>query len=346
MGASALVLAACSGGGGGEASSPEEAVAQGLEERFENGAAFTLSVDGDLDALAEQAGEPAPPEAEALFNDGLVTGAISPEGGFAMTLGADEGFFEMRAVEEALYLRLDLEALQEFSPDTAGDVPDPEQLQSQLSAMGLPPTLQMTAETALQGGWIGITGLDQEALESFAEDFGGTMGGSAGVPSGEEASEAAEDVRAILEEEGLLDGQALTENYLQVTGEGPEYDVTVMARALVETLERVNAELQDSLGPMADTGEVPAPEDVPEEISGFQVTVEDGAATEVAGDLAALAESMGEDTGDLSEGDVTVRLQLDDLGDQLDVPSDATTIAFEELVQAAMGAMFSGSMGG
>lgn len=342
VGAAALALTACSGDG--SAGSPEEAVAQGLQARFEEGASWSLSIDGDLDAIAEQVGEPAPPEAEALFNQGLVTGAISPDGGFAMTLGPDEGFFELRAVEEAVYVRLDLQALRDFAPEASTDIPDPQELQGQLSSLGLPPTLQMTAETALQGGWIGITGLTQEALQSFAEDFGGTMGGSAGVPSGEEASEAAEDVRAILEEEGLLDGQELTDQYLQVSGEGPEYDVTVLARALVETLERVNTEIQDSLGPMADTGEVPAPEDVPEEISGFTVTVEDGAATEISGDLAALAESMGENTGDVSEGDVTVRLQLDDVGDQLQVPSDATTIAFEELIQAAMGAMFSGSM--
>ena len=346
VGASVLALTACSGDGGGAAGSPEEAVAQGLEARLQDGAAWSLSVDGDLDALAEQAGEPVPPEVEALFDEGLVRGAISPDGGFAMTLGADDGFFEMRAVEEALYLRMDLQALRELSPQSSGQVPDPEQLRAQVQQLGLPPTLQMTAEAALDGGWVGITGLTREAMQSFAEEFGGAMGGA--LPSGDEASEAAEDMRTLLEEEGLLDGQQLTERFLDVEGEGPTYDVTIRARELVETINAVNAELQDSLGAMAGSApqEVPSPGEVPEEVSGFTITVEDGQATEIAGDVAAIAESAGEDPGELGEGDVTVRLALDALDDQLDVPSEATTVDFQELVQAAMGAMFSGTMGG
>lgn len=343
VGAAALVLAGCSDGGGGEASSPEEAVAQGLDARFEDGTAWTLSVDGDLDAIAGQLEEPAAAEAEELFNEGLVRGAFGPDGGFAMTVGTDDGFFEVRAVDEALYLRLDLEGLREFSPEASGEVPDPEELMGQLEVLGLPPTLQMTAGALLEGGWIGITGLTQEQIQSFAEDFGG-----GGLPSGEEASEAAEDVRALLEEEGLLDGEALTDRFLEVEGDGPTYDVTIMAREFFETMNELNAELQDTLGPMGGSADqdLPDPEDVPETLSGFTITVEDGQATEITGDVATITESAGEDADGLAEGDITVRLQLDDLGDQLEVPADATTIAFEELLEAAMGAMFGGSLGG
>lgn len=342
VGAAALALAAC---GGGEAGSPQETVvAQGLDARFEDGAAWTLSVDGDLDAIAGQLDEPTAPEAlfdeESLLGEGLVRGAFGPDGGVAMTVGTDDGFFEVRAVDEALHLRLDLEGLREFSPEASGEVPDPEELLGQLEVLGLPPTLQMTAGALLEGGWIGITGLTQEQIQSFAEDFG-----RAGLPSGEEATE---DVRALLEEEDLLDGGALTDRFLEVEGDGPTYDVTIMAREFFETMNELNAELQDTLGPMGGSADqdLPELEDVPETLSGFTITVEDGQATEITGDVATITESVGEDADGLEEGDVTVRLQLDDLVDQLEVPADATTIAFEELLETVMGAMFGGSLGG
>lgn len=343
-GLTVLALSACSGGGdgGGNAlpadASPAEVVAAGLGQRLDNGAAFTFTLEGDLDALAAQAGEPAPPEIEQLFRDGFVSGAFSPDGGFALTLGPGDGFFQLRAVEEAVYLRLDLEALGEFSPEASAAIPPPDALLAQLSLFQLPPDVLAVAEAAVNGEWVGITGLSQESLQSFAE--------SMGAPPADDAEAQQEAVRDLLEDKGLLDGEAVTENYLEVTGEGPTYDVTVMARALVATFNEIAVELEDVLGEAAgDMGELPDAADVPEELSGFSITVEDGRATAISADLATVATAAGEDIDDLEPGDLTATMTLSDLGDQLAVP-DATEIAFEDLVTVFMGAMMGGMLGG
>lgn len=342
-GAAMLALTACSGDGGDELgadAAPAEVVAAGLDARLENGAAFTLSMDGDLEAIAERAGEPVPPELADMMEEGLVSGAFAPEQGFAMTLGADGGFFEMRAVDEALYLRLDLEAIASSFPE-AGEIPPPDMLRGQIQEFGLPPDIQGLAEAALDGQWVGITGLSEEALTGFAESMGGT------VPSSEDAEAQQEALTDILEEKGLLDGETITERYLTVEGDGPTYLVTVMARELVETLNEVAAELEANLGAAAgaDMGELPDTADVPETLSGFSVTVEDGTATAVGMDMAMMAESAGEPIEEIEPGELVMQVELDDLGDQLAVPGDATTIDFESFVTAVMGAMFMGGMG-
>ena len=341
-GAAALALTACSGNGDtglGPDASPQEVVAAGLGERLENGAAFTLTLDGDLDAIADRVGEPAPQGLQELMADGLVTGAFSPDGGFAITLGADGGFLELRAVEEALYLRLDLDKVATTFPD-AGDIPPPEVLRGQLESLPLPPDLSAVAGAALDGEWVGITGLSQEALQDFAETMGGTG------PSADEATEQQEAVRAILEDKGLLDGQTLTERYLTVEGEGPTYDLTVMARDLVTTLNEVAAELESSLGGAAgDMGDLPSAEDVPETLSGFSVTIEDGTATAIIADIAEVAASAGESMDEVQPGELVATLTLDDLGDQLTAP-DATTIDFQSLITGVMGGLMGGGLAG
>jgi hypothetical protein len=342
-GAAALALTACSGDGGGGAAlgpdaAPAEVVAAGLDDRLENGAAFTLKVDGDLAAIGERTGEPMPPEMESLLTEGLVSGAFAPERGVALSIGGDGGFLEMRGVEEALYLRLDLEQMASTLPD-AGDLPPPEVLRGQLQSMPLPPNLSAVAQAALDGDWVGITGLTQEAIQDFASSMGA-------VPD-EQASEQQEALMDVLEERGLLDGQAFTEQYLTVEGEGPTYDVTVMARALVATLEEISAEVEGTVGAAAgDMDDLPSPDEVPETLSGFSVTVEDGTATAVAADMAAVAESAGESADDIEVGEFVVTLELDDIGDQLDVPADATTIGFEELITGVMGGLMGGGLGG
>lgn len=338
-GAAALALSACSGDGG-TAAGPAGAVADGLGARLDDGAAFTLTLDGDLEAIAERSGEPIPPDLADLLSDGLVSGAFSPDGGFALTIGADGGFVEMRAVDEALYLRLDLEAVTTSFPD-AGDVPPPEVLRGQLEALPLSPELSAVAEAALDGQWVGITGLSQEAIEDLAS----TMGG--GVPSGDEAADQQEAVRELLEEQGLLDGQAFTERYLVVEGDGPTYDVTLMARDLVIAFNEISGELEQTLGAAAgDMGELPDTAEVPETLTGFSVTVEDGVATAIIADIAEVAESAGETVDELEPGDLVATLVLDDLGDQLAVPEGATTIDLEALVTGAMGALMGGGLPG
>lgn len=346
----ALALAGCSGGDGGDGgdgsalgadASPEEVVAEGLGNRLENGAAFALRFDGDFDKLEEAGdGESFPPEVEEMLTEGHIRGAFQPEGGFAMTVGADDGFLAMRYIDEALYLRLDLAALTEVAGEEAGQIPPPEQLQGQLGMFGLPPEVEAVAEAALSGEWIGITGLTQEQLQDFAESMGQTM------PDQGEVEDQQDEVMDILEEHGLTDGTTFTEEYLQVEGDGPTYDITVMARQLVTTLNEISTEVEGTLGAAGgDMEDMPEADEVPETLSGFTVTVEDGAATSVSADLVAVAESAGEDTEGAEPGDMTIIVDMSDIGDELSVP-DATTIAFEDLVSGVMGGMMGGGLSG
>ena len=272
------------------------------------------------------AGEPAPPEVLGLFEDGFLSGALSPEGGFAMDLGQ---FLQFKVVDEALYLRVDLGELAAYSPDAASGLPSAAELQGMVAAFGLPPALEELAGAALGGDWIGVTGLTEEAIESFSQNFGLEM------PTNDDASEQEERVRAIMDDLGLLDGTAFVESYLEVSGDGPTYDVTVQARKLADTLVELAGDLEDLTG--GATGDVPDPADVPETISGIQVTVEDGRVTRITFDVAAVGQSAGEDTGDMEPGDLFVHLDLGEITDELDVP-DATTIDFSELQNALMGA--------
>lgn len=342
----ALALVGCSGDGGGGSelgadAGPEEVVAEGLGNRLENGAAFAISFEGDVDKLEQEAGESMPPELKELLTEDQITGAFQPEGGFALTIGADDGFLQMRAVEEALYLRFDLEALADLAGEEGAQIPPPEQLKGQLGMFGLPPDVQAVAEAALSGEWVGITGLTQQQLQDFAESMGQT------VPDDSEVEDQQDAVMDILEERGLTDGTTFTERYLQVEGDGPTYDVTVMARQLVTTLNEISTELETTLGAAAGgmDDDLPDASEVPETLSGFSVTVEDGAATAVGADLAAVAQSAGEDTEGVEPGDLVLVVTLSDLGDQLSIP-DATTIAFEDLVSGVMGGMMGGGLSG
>lgn len=344
-GAAALALTACSGDGDGGTglgadAAPADVVAVGLGDRFENGAAFTLSMEGDLDAVAARVGEPVPPEVEQLMHEGLISGAFHPEDGLAVTVGAGGGFLEMRTVDQALYLRLDLEQLSASFPE-AGDIPPPEVLRGQLDAFPLPPDVSAVAEAALNGEWVGITGLSQETLQRFAD----TMGQP--VPSDDEVSEQEDAVREILEDEGLLDGQAFTERYLAVEGDGPTYGLTVMTRDLFTTLNEISSRVESSLGAAGAAGreDLPDPDEIPETISGFSVSVEGGTATAVGADVATVAESTGDPIAELEEGDLVVTMLLDDIGDQLSVP-DATTVEFEQLLTGVMGGMMGGGLAG
>lgn len=347
----AVALAGCSGGEGGgdggdggssslgDDAAPAEVVAEGLGNRLENGAAFSLSFEGDLDQLeaSSDSGEPLPPQVEELLTDDQIRGAFQPDVGFALTIGDDDGFLQMRALEESLYLRFDLQALTELAGEEADQIPPPEQLQGQLGMFGLPPEVEAVAEAALSGEWVGITGLTEEQLQDFAESMGQTM------PDEDEVDQDA--IMDVLEEHGLTDGTRFTEEYLQVEGDGPTYDVTVMARQLVTTITEVSAELESTLGAAGgDMEDLPEADDVPETLSGFTITVEDGAATAVGADLAAVAQSAGEDTEGVEPGDLLMNMTLSDVGDELSVP-DATTIAFDDLVSGVMGGLM-GGMGG
>src|SRR5690606_26985270 len=110
-------------------------------------------------------------------------------------------------------------------------------------------------------------------------------------------------------------GEALTDRYLVVSGDGPTYDVALKARAFVEALVDISREMGELTGAAgADTEDLPDPADVPEEIDGVQVTVADGVATEIRADMVTLAQAMGEDTEEFEPGDLTLVLELGDLG--------------------------------
>jgi hypothetical protein len=322
----ALAVTAC--GGGGAASSPDAALAEGIQARFDDGMAFEVAFDGDMEAALADLGEPVPEPMLELLGGSLMSGAYRADVGMAMAFG---DLFEIRAVDEAVYLRVDLEAAAELGGETM-DPADP-------AAVGttLPPSLQDAYSALTTGGWVGVTGLSAEAMQ----DLAGSMGAPAPDQTADE--DAVQQLRDALAEQDMGDAASFVETYLVVTGDGPTYDVTVKARELATALEALSAEVDAAAGTSGASADLPDTGDVPEEISGITATVEGGELTEVRIDGAALAESTGADAAEVDElGDTTMLMTMTDVDDQLDAPDAAATVAFEDLMGAIMGMMLGG----
>lgn len=310
--AAALTLTACGGGdGGGEAGGPR---------------GFTLSFDGDVDKLNAMSDDPLPDNLRFLFEDTLMRGAFDPEGGFAVAFGPGDGLIAMRAFEDSFYVKFDLPGMAEIDPDSLADF-DPAEVRGQLDQFGafLDDDLIALAGAALDGEWVGVTDIDQEAATALAESFG------VEVPDASEASERSEDLKAQLESLLTVQDGTLESDYLVLEGDGPTYSATLRARAFVEFLNELAGDLS-AMGAIAGGAPTSIPvEDVPEEIGGFEVTVDGDQVSRISADVALIGESLGEDTEGMAEGDMVLNLEIGEPGDLLSAPSGATTIPFEDL---------------
>ena len=308
----ALTLTACGGDDGGGAAGG----ARG----------FTLAFDGDVDKMNEVSDSPLPDNLRFIFEDTLVTGAFDVEAGsFAMSIGPDDGLFGIRVLEDSFYAKVDLPEMASIDPEAFAGA-DPADLRSQLDQFGafLDDELVNLLGAAIDGNWIGVTGIDEEAANDLMADLG------VEVPDESEVQDQSAELQAELE--GLLtveDGQIVSD-YIELEGDGPTYSATLKARDFVEFVNGLAGELGGVTGMAGAPTEIPA-SDVPEEIGGIEVTVDGDQVTRISVDFKTLGDSLGEDTEGMAEGDLTLNLEFTEVGDQLSAPGDASTISFDDL---------------
>lgn len=348
LAAGALLLAGCDGGseasdsgdGGGESSDATSAVASALDERLTDGATFSLIVDGDTSSIVQNMdGNAVPAEFMDTLLDGGISGAVHPEDGFRIN------FLEHISIlgkQEEFYLRADVQGLIDFvievDPSAAQGAPSIDDLRGMLSFAGLPPEVEELALALLDGEWVGVTGVDSEAVTEFMETVD---------PSGQAAADTAEmqgiqdAIKEALEAEDMLDGEAFADRYLEVSGDGPEYDVIINVQELLAAMTNITEQVGEATGEdvtedLADLEQAAA--DAPETLGGFTITVEDGAATAVSFDVGEIGQQMADHTGEEvptdapAPGELSLVVELDDLGDALDTPSGAATIDLSELL--------------
>lgn len=331
-----LGLAAC--GGPGAPANPSDAVAQGLDARLQDGFSFDLSfelTDAGRDSLVRDSGE----DVAQLLEGGLLSGSYQPPDKMAIAIGGDEAWLEVRTLGEEIYFRIDLAGLQTLTGEDM-QIPSAVELQAMLGEMGLQGEIAAVAQAAVQGDWVGVTGLTEEAMQGLSEQFG--------VPMPTPDPQASEDIRAALERAGLLDGDELTERYLIVTGGEDAYEVEVKARALVTALMDVAGELEQYAEGFT-SADMPDTADIPEQIGGVTITLDGNKADLVTLDLVEIASAFDEASvaeEGLTEGDVQLIVDFDDLDtSQVAAPEGATTITFEALMEG-LAPLFMGLFGG
>jgi hypothetical protein len=273
------------------------------------------------------------------MEDGLFAGAYQPPDKMAIAIGGDAPWLEFRTLGEELYFRVDLAGLAEFSDDDM-QLPSAVELQAMIGEMGLSAEIAAVAQAAVQGDWVGITGLTEEAMQGLSESFG--------VPMPTPDAQASEDMRDALERAGLLDGDELTERYLIVTGGEGAYEVEVKARALVTALAEALADLEQYAEGFT-ANDMPDPTDVPEQVGGMTITLDDGKADLITLDVFEIGsafDSQGMAEAGIGEGDAKLVVDFDDLdASRVAAPEGATTITFEALIQG-LAPLFMGLLGG
>lgn len=322
----ALGAAACGGDSSGLPDDPQAALTQAFANRAEDG--FSATVGAEVsDAARERIAADDPTAGEllgALSDDPLVV-STDGEGRFGMALRFDgEPVLEIRGLQEAFYLRMDVEALaRRFDPEGGGGVAD---MRGQLDQLEpLLGELTRLVRAAFDGRWVGVTGFSEEDARRLAEQFGG-------APA-EDASEAAAEL-------GLLDLESFADRYLVVeSADEGVYEVAVRLRALVEAGVQLSAATGQAMGAPSELAEVP------EQVGGVLVTVEDEQVATVKADVAELAASAGEQASELQPDDLVLTASFDDPDDDLlEEPDDAETAPWSEVERLLTGML--GMLGG
>lgn len=325
--AAALAAASCGGDSGGLPDEPEAAVTQAFANRAEGGFSVGFAAalsEGARDRLARDMAGTA--DLASALEGEVLRVSTDGEGQVGVVVQFEnEPAVEYRVVDEALYLRIDVDGLVErFAPEQGSGMDEIRGQIDQLAPM-LGEELTPVLRAALDGSWVGITGVTQEQVEDFARQFGGA------APS--DASEAASEL-------GLLDLESFADRYLQVESGGDgEYQVALRVRELLEAAGQLAATTGQAMGAPSELT------DAPEQVGGIVVTVEDEQVDTVELDLGVMAEDAGEESSELGPGDAVITATFDEPDDDLtEVPDDAVTAPWSA-VERTLGQML-GMMGG
>jgi hypothetical protein len=331
---SSLILAAC--GGSSDApdpsADPKDSLIDALQAMGElPGVSMTLSLattEDDLIALAANDGDTLTPEQASAFVESSLTVQSVNEADPAkqqMAISANiagiENAVQLSVIGDSLYARADVRGLAaEFGADTSSI----DQMVGQA-----PPGFEFIG-TAVEGGWVGMTGLN-----ALAQQFG------APPPASDEESEAAAKKFA----ETM--SKALSENS-EVTFEGDEAPgdhlvATVAIRGIYE-------DFISSLGALGGAftggmGEIPPASEIPDIDVQIDFWVADGQVTQILFDFLKIAEAASDEEIPSGVEQMGLLIGLDEFGDEITPPSDYAEIDLQTLMQGFMGGMTTGGTG-
>ncbi len=320
----ALVLVGTGCAGGSKSEHPKQALLAAMEQTSSSeGLSLTLSIQStpeSLDALARDEGGTGmePEDAEKLLGSSVTfrSKGEGAEGAFEMVVNvAGEDDFEMRAVDDTLYLRADVEGLIETF---GGDPSEVAAGVQQAEAQGL-----TFVRPAVEGEWISIEGFDQAQQQLTGQS----------PPPVPEQQELIRELTASFEKNATVTSEG---------GEdaGEHLTVSVPLQATYEQF------LDDfaNLGARLPVGELPDISEVPEEDIRIDVWVEDDRVTQVEFDFLQIADIVeGEEVPDGVE-QLAFRAQIDEFTDDVEAPEGAVAIDPQQIF-SVLGGLFMGASG-
>ncbi|MPZ70968.1 MAG: hypothetical protein GEU71_15805, partial [Actinobacteria bacterium] len=269
----ALVAAACGGDGGPDpADDPKGALQAALDRLSEyEGVSLTMSIASDTASLvAASEGDLTEDNAQKVIDSSLTLSAVSSEDPtnaqfqLAANIAGIDNAFEMRAADNTLFLRADVSGLAEaFGADTS-------QLDAFEAEAGAAPGFEFVGP-ALEGEWIGLTGLD-----SAMDQLGG------GIGAVETPSE--EDLASIKKFTDAL-GDAAEVTTGDKEGPGDHLVATVNLREAYASLSEIAGTLTQVPGT-----ELPPDSEVPDKDISVDVWIDGGNLTQAELDLTQMAD--------------------------------------------------------
>lgn len=320
---SLVLLTAC---GGGAPSDPQQALVDALERTGDTSFAFALTAD-----VQDGSSDPGATQGMAVLRSARLSGAHN-DGAVSLTIQAmGFEFAELRILaDESLFVRLNTQAI----ADLSGGMADPQQLLGMLPP-GMPAEIRTFAEAALRGEWVGIEG----AFEPPAD--AAMLPGDAPLSS----QEAQALVDGLRERVGNL--TRFVEDFASVSevAAGDESARRFAVALDVEALVRAAAEVFEEA-----TGEPPPPDEVeqtiaelPETVTGIEVTVADRLVTAVTVNLVELFGAADEPASLPEAAVLTLELSEHGAAPAVERPEGAVTVTAERLQELFAG--FTGPTG-
>lgn len=320
----ALVAGACGGDSGPDpAEDPQGALQAALDRLGEyEGVTLTMSIaadTGSLVALGE--GDLTEDNATKVVDSSITLSAKQSDGdaGSQFEMSANiagiDNAVELKTVDNTFYLRADVQGLADaFGADTS-------QLDAFAQQAGAAPGFEFVGP-ALQGEWIGITGIDT-AMEQL---------------TGQQATPSEADQEAIKKfTDALGDAAEVTEGDKE--GPGVNLVATVNLRDAYSSLSEIAAGLAQIPG-----GGLPSEADVPDADISIDTWIEDGNLTQVEFDLTQLAD-LGDNPLPEGVGELAFRITIDEFTDSVEAPDGAVEVDFQEIFQGLSGSLGLGGSG-
>jgi hypothetical protein len=317
-----LVAGGCAGiGGGGGAKATVKDAFSALEDY--EGFTWAISIDSDaasLTALSE--GSLTEDVAQKILDSSVVFSQKLDEDplkqhvDLSLNIAGNDDVFQMRFVNDTLFLRADVNTLiQTFG----GNPSEVDAFVQQAETQGL-----SFARPAVEGEWLGVTGLME-----LAKQFG------APSPAKSADSEAFRALGEAIEEDAKVEEAGSDDA-------GDHYEVSISARKAFERIMNVAREAGAGTGLPA--GALPDASQVPDKDLVFDVWVDDGRLTQVAFDFTKLEDLAGEE---MPEGvdRFAILIAIDEFTGEVEAPSDFVNVDPQQIMQSMFGAM-SGSASG